>query len=68
MKTKLDFANLTLEPIAKVTEDIFNSLLPLTTDVNDSLPPDYQEFFVSLLPKLNKKHIRTLFEKNFESE
>ena len=42
MKTKLDFARLTLDPIAKVSEETFNSILPLTTEVNDSLPTDYQ--------------------------
>ena len=42
------------------------SILPYATDIDESLPLNYQEFFLSLLGKLTIKQTKRLFEAKFE--
>ena len=62
---KIEFASLTLDLIKTISDDIFVALLPFMCTVKDSICKEYQDFFISLLGKLQNTHIKKLFAEKF---
>jgi hypothetical protein len=56
---------LALEPLNQINEVTYKAILPFTTKTVDSLSEELQLFFVNLLEKLTKNHLRDLFQRNF---
>jgi len=48
---RVQFAAITIEPLAKIKDDLFQALAPYTQKM-DQLPSEAQTFFISILPKL----------------
>ena len=65
LQKKLAFAALTIEPLSIINEAIYKAIHPFTQKINDTISEQYQDFFVTLLQKMTKKHINHLFQNNF---
>ena len=65
LQDKIKFTAKALEPLSQINDATYKAILPYITKVNDTLPKEQQLFFVNLLDKLNKNHLRDLFSNNF---
>ncbi len=57
-----------MDPLAQINDTTYKAILPFTTKIVDNLTGDLQQFFVNLLDKLNKTHLRDLFQRNFSQK
>lgn len=64
---RVQFAAITIEPLLKIKDDLFEALSPYTQKM-DQLPAEAQNFFISILPKLTNENIGILFKQNFKDE
>jgi len=65
LEERFRYVALALEPLSQINEITYKSILPFTTKTIDNLPEDLLNFFVNLLDKLTKAHLRDLFQRNF---
>lgn len=65
LEERLRYVALALEPLSQINETTYQAILPFTTKIIDTLPDDLLNFFVNLLDKLTRAHLRDLFKRNF---
>ena len=65
LEDRLKYTALALDPLAQINEATYLAILPFTTKTIDGLNDELQLFFVNLLDKLTKAHLRDFFERNF---